>query len=162
MSRAFVREQDEPGVEPLPELAVSSAPNWVTKRGFAQIEKHLEDIDSALAKSPSDEDAARLHRDKRYWMARRGTAKIVDPPAASSDEAGFGSRVTIKRGDHKPEVLEIVGEDEADIDHGKISFAAPIGHALIGKRAGDVVTVGARKPPIEIEVIKVVNGAPKH
>jgi transcription elongation factor GreA len=36
---------------------------------------------------------------------------------------------------------QIVGEDEADIKAGKISFGSPIARALIGKVVGDVVDV---------------------
>ena len=33
---------------------------------------------------------------------------------------------------------QIVGDDEADIKHGKISISSPIARALIGKFAGDI------------------------
>jgi transcription elongation factor GreA len=36
---------------------------------------------------------------------------------------------------------QIVGEDEADIKEGKISFSSPIARALIGKFVGDIVDV---------------------
>ena len=38
---------------------------------------------------------------------------------------------------------QIVGEDEADIKHGKISITSPIARALIGKDEGDEVVVEA-------------------
>ena len=38
---------------------------------------------------------------------------------------------------------QIVGEDEADIKHGKISITSPIARALIGKYSGDVAEVQA-------------------
>lgn len=156
MSRAFVREQDVPGVEPLPEIAISTAPNWVTAEGLALVDAKLAEIDRDLV-GASDEDALRLHRDKRYWVTRKGTAKVIAPPDKASAVAGFGSRVTIQRGDHEPEVLRVVGEDEADPRQGSVSFAAPIGHALMGRRAGDVLTVGPRVPPMEIEIIAIDN-----
>ena len=36
---------------------------------------------------------------------------------------------------------QIVGEDEADIRAGRISFSSPIARGLIGKSAGDAVDV---------------------
>ena len=36
---------------------------------------------------------------------------------------------------------QIVGEDEADIKAGRISYSSPIGKALIGKEAGEEVEV---------------------
>jgi transcription elongation factor GreA len=38
---------------------------------------------------------------------------------------------------------QIVGEDEADIKHGKISITSPIARALIGRSEGDTVEVQA-------------------
>jgi transcription elongation factor GreA len=36
---------------------------------------------------------------------------------------------------------QIVGEDEADIKEGRISFSSPIARALIGKESGEAVDV---------------------
>jgi transcription elongation factor GreA len=50
---------------------------------------------------------------------------------------------------------QIVGDDEADIKHGKISIGSPIARALIGKYAGDVVEVQAPGGVREFEIIDV-------
>jgi transcription elongation factor GreA len=50
---------------------------------------------------------------------------------------------------------QIVGDDEADIKHGKISIGSPISRALIGKYAGDVVEVQAPGGMREFEIIDV-------
>ena len=34
-----------------------------------------------------------------------------------------------------------MGEDEADIKKGRISYSSPIGKALIGKESGEIVNV---------------------
>ncbi|HBH26602.1 MAG TPA: transcription elongation factor GreA [Rhodospirillaceae bacterium] len=84
-----------------------------------------------------------------------GAAQVVDP----ADHAGetvvrFGARVTLVD-EETEEVAEyqIVGPYEADADKGRLSIAAPIARALIGKRQGDSVTVrspkGARSYAIE-------------
>jgi transcription elongation factor GreA len=52
-------------------------------------------------------------------------------------------------------VYTIVGEDEADIKVGKISFSSPIARALIGKNEGDVVKFSAPGGEREYEVIEV-------
>lgn len=48
--------------------------------------------------------------------------------------------------------FQIVGEDEAMTDSKKISFNSPLGKALIGKEAGDEVTVKAPKGDLIYEV----------
>lgn len=50
---------------------------------------------------------------------------------------------------------QIVGEDEADLKLGKISFTSPIARALIGKSAGDVAEVRAPDGIKEYEIVDV-------
>ena len=70
-------------------------------------------------------------------------AKIIDVTALSpSEKVVFGSTVLLTEEDSEEEKrYQIVGEDEADIKEGKISFGSPIARALIGKFVGDVVDV---------------------
>jgi len=50
---------------------------------------------------------------------------------------------------------QIVGEDEADIELGKISCYSPIAKALIGNEEGDEVIVKAPKGDIFYEILEV-------
>lgn len=70
-------------------------------------------------------------------------AQIIDVTTLpSSDKVVFGSTVLLNEEDSEEEKrYQIVGEDEADIKEGKISFGSPIARALIGKFVGDVVDV---------------------
>lgn len=68
----------------------------------------------------------------------------------------FGSTVELleeETGDTK--VYTIVGEDEADIKTGKISFTSPIARALIGRSEGDEVSFSAPGGEMHYEVIEV-------
>ena len=68
----------------------------------------------------------------------------------------FGSTVEIVDGDTGAEIVyKIVGEDEADIKTGKISYTSPIARALIGKNEGDQVTVAAPGGDKNFEVVDV-------
>ena len=49
----------------------------------------------------------------------------------------------------------IVGEDEADIGAGLISYTSPIARALIGKHEGDEVTFSAPRGDKHYEVVEV-------
>jgi len=50
---------------------------------------------------------------------------------------------------------QVVGEDEADIKHAKISVMSPLARALIGKRVGDEVPFEAPSGLVEYEIVKV-------
>ena len=52
-------------------------------------------------------------------------------------------------------VYQIVGEDEADIKAGKISYSSPVARALIGKEQGDDVLVRVPKGETEYEIVEV-------
>ena len=68
-------------------------------------------------------------------------AEIIDITKLDiKDKVVFGSTVKLKNMDLKSIVkYKIVGEDEADIDKGLISYMAPISRAIIGKNLLDVV-----------------------
>ena len=70
-----------------------------------------------------------------------------------SDRVIFGSTVTIINTE-TDEVLSyrIVGDDEADVNAGKISYQSPIARALISKEVGDVVNVHTPGGEVEYEI----------
>ncbi len=74
-----------------------------------------------------------------------GNAQIIDPKALDADgRVVFGATVDIEDQDSGDTVTyQIVGEDEADIKQGKVSYASPMARALIGKFAGDIAQVQA-------------------
>lgn len=68
----------------------------------------------------------------------------------------FGSTVELIDEDTGEEIeYQIVGEDEADIKSGRISFTSPIARALIGKNEGDVITFQAPGGEKTFEVLEV-------
>ena len=144
MSRAFVKEDDTGGIEPLPERPVSPHPNLVTPHGLADIDAHLAELQERHAAALQAEDRAALGaiaRELRYWSARRASAQVVKAPDAPA-EVAFGTTVTIERDDGRRQTWRIVGEDEADPAQGTLSYVSPVARALLGKRVGDVVRAG--------------------
>jgi transcription elongation factor GreA len=68
----------------------------------------------------------------------------------------FGSTVALEDTNSGDVVTyQIVGEDEADIKHRKISIKSPIARALIGKVVGDIAEVQAPGGVREYEVVEV-------
>lgn len=83
-------------------------------------------------------------------------AEIIDPTKLSGDTVKFGATVDLENSDSGEKVTyQIVGGDEADLAHGKISVTSPVAKALIGREAGDDVSVRAPKGVIEYEIIEV-------
>jgi transcription elongation GreA/GreB family factor len=151
MSRAFVREDDQVQSEAPPELKVSNLTNWVTPGGLQKIDARLDELEKALSAHPDDNEAAWIRRDLRYWSHQRASAQLVEPLAANAEAVAFGARVTFSRDGGPEEVIDIVGEDEADPQHGKIGWASPLARVLDGATVGDVVNLGDR----EIEVLAI-------
>jgi transcription elongation factor GreA len=86
-----------------------------------------------------------------------GNAQIIDPKALDADgRVVFGATVDIEDQDSGDSVTyQIVGEDEADIKLGKVSYASPMARALIGKFAGDIAQVQAPGGQREFEILDV-------
>ena len=81
-------------------------------------------------------------------------SEVVDiSKIPSGDKVIFGSLVNIINLE-TDEAFEyrIVGDDEADVNQGKISYKSPIARALIGKEVGDIAVVQAPSGEIEYEI----------
>ena len=154
MSRAFTREDDSDGaIADIGERPVSTHRNLVTPAGLEAIDAEVSALRAELAKAEAEgerERIALLSRDLRYWNSRRETAE-VSIPEAKSDVVRFGMSVTIENEDGKKKRWKLVGEDEADATHGKISHASPMAVALFGKKVGDTAVVSGK----EWEIVKL-------
>jgi len=145
VSRAFVKDQDEdPGVDDVPDRVVSPHRNLVTEAGLAQIENELRRSREGLTAARGAEDraeVARHRRDLRYWSQRRSSAELVPAPT-EFDKVRFGSCVTLAPAQRAERTFTIVGEDEAAPAEGRISWVSPLAQALLGTQVGDIVTFG--------------------
>jgi transcription elongation GreA/GreB family factor len=157
MSRAFVKEVDDAPPPPPPERPVSKAPNLVTPRGARLIDEAVAALEREIAAAADEAAAAPLRRDLRYWLARRASARLTAPDPAPQ-AAGFGARVTIRRGGRESEV-EIVGEDEADPDAGFVAWTSPLARALEEAEPGDVVELAAGGRSVPVTVLAVAPGS---
>ena len=83
--------------------------------------------------------------------------QIIDVTAVDAKgKIIFGSTVELIDEDTGDEIeYQIVGEDEADIKTGRISYTSPIARALIGKNEGDVINFQAPGGEKTFEVIEV-------
>ena len=83
--------------------------------------------------------------------------QVIDVTAVNPNgKIVFGSTVKLLDVSTDKEIVyKIVGEDEADIKQGLISFSSPISRALIGKNEGDDIIFSAPGGEKEYEVISV-------
>lgn len=89
--------------------------------------------------------------------AKLANAQIIDPLTVNAGgRIVFGATVDLMDESSEKEVTyQIVGDDEADINSGKISISSPIARALIGKELGDVVEVQVPGGVRQYEVLDV-------
>lgn len=85
-------------------------------------------------------------------------AHVVDlSKVTNQGKVVFGSTVTLFNLNNDQEtVYQIVGEDEADLKEGKISYHSPIARAIIGKQEGDSVDVTTPTAVVTYEISAVV------
>jgi transcription elongation factor GreA len=84
-------------------------------------------------------------------------AEIIDvTQMENTGKVIFGATVELEDEDSGAKVTyQIVGEDEADIKAGRISFGSPIARGLIGKSEGDAVEVATPGGKRNYEIIAV-------
>lgn len=84
-------------------------------------------------------------------------AQVID--VTKLDTGGkvvFGATVVLlDLNTDEEKVYQIVGVDEADLKHGKISVTSPVARALIGKQEGDEVGLEAPGGMHEFEILEV-------
>ena len=81
---------------------------------------------------------------------------VIEEEGDGGDYIRMGSSVTVLDKEFgEEETYKIVGSQEADPMKGTISEDSPFGKALLGKNAGDEITVDAPAGPVEYKILKV-------
>ena len=147
MSRAFVKENDleHAGID-IPERPLSDEPNYVTPRGLKLLNQTIDDLEKereALNDKKDDpmvrQKVAVIERDMRYFAARIESAILTNPKEEDLSHVLFGTKVTAEDEEGDLLAFEIVGEDEANIHEGRVSYLSPLAEALLGGAVGDEV-----------------------
>jgi transcription elongation factor GreB len=113
-----------------------------------------ENYEYKLGKRKLREIDGKLHRLQKQLES----FEVVDPAARPpTDRIFFGATVTVEDEDGILATWQIVGGDELDesLGRGRISYEAPLGRALLGKREGDSVVVRRPAGEVELTVVKV-------
>ncbi len=149
----------------------------MTAKGFAKLIeelKHLKTVErpsiiKAIAEARALGDLsenAEYHsaREKQSFIEGRiieledkiARSEVIDISKLSGDIVKFGATVKlIDCENDKERVYQIVGEYEADLDHGLLSIASPLSRAIIGKKTDDVVEVVTPNGVREYQILEV-------
>ncbi len=185
MNKAFVKEPEGDdddeiggGLPPIP----PGAKNYITPQGHQRIREellHLIDVERpevvrvvhwAASNGDRSENGDYIYgkrrlreidRRIRFLTKRLDLAEVVDPSVHhGSDQVFFGATVTYVNADGDEHKVTIVGIDELDPLHGKISWVSPVARALTKARTGDVITLRTPAGEDELEIISVQYPAP--
>lgn len=177
MSKAFTRESDDEAEEPeKPELPPSKNKNYVTPHGFALLQNELqqllreerpkvvETVRWAAGNGDRSENGDYIYgkrrlreidRRVRYLTKQLDRAEIVDPKQQQKlTQVFFGATVAYQQKDGSKKTVKLVGIDEADLAHNKISWTSPLAKALLKSSAGEIIEF---RTPSGKESVKVLS-----
>lgn len=144
---------------------MSTEIQYLTNEKFAELQKELEFLKTERRKEVAEhleysKKLGDLAENAEYHQAREEQAEVEDrisrldnllknaviAGAGSTDIVTIGSTLRLqKEGDNKSYLYSIVGSEEADTSHGKVSNLSPLGSALLGHKKGDIVKVQTPK-----------------
>jgi transcription elongation factor GreA len=112
-----------------------------------------ENAEYIMAKQRQDYVGARLAQLKK----RIADLSLVNVNNIPKDRIAFGSQVVLFDVDRETEInYKLVTSEESDVSKGWISTTSPIGRSLMGKKAGDEVTVRTPNGVREFEIRSVI------
>jgi len=178
MSKAFVRESDTgEDLHDEQEIRPAGKKNYMTPKGFRDLQdefKHLmrverpkvvEVVSWAAGNGDRSENGDYIYGKKRlreidrrirFLTKRMESAEVVDPAQQKNrDHVFFGATVTYANDRDEEKTVTIVGIDEADLSHGRLSWISPVARALLKAQVGDVVEVRTPAGGDSLEVIDI-------
>jgi transcription elongation factor GreA len=155
----------------------ANEPNMITADGLASLEAELATLEGegrrAIAERiktarewgdlkenseyhDAKNDQAHLETKIARLRERITTAVVVEALPATDGAVAFGSTVVVREGDAGAErSWTIVGSHDAAPAQGRLSADSPVARALIGRHAGDSVTVALPRGEVVLTVVSV-------
>lgn len=149
----------------------------LTKDGYKKLEAELEYMTSVRRNEIADQIAiARgfgdLSENAEYDEAKNEQSRlelkiietenilrncvVVDDDEVSTETIGVGNTIQVRNIDMKmDQTFTIVGANETDPLHGKISSESPIGETLLGKKVGQTVPVETPGGVMRLKVLEI-------
>jgi transcription elongation factor GreB len=179
MSKAFVKEGEEAEEDDdfeSPALPAGTK-NYMTLVGFRGMKAELmslldverPEVVRTVAWAASNGDRSEngdyiygkkrlreIDRRIRFLTRRLDAAEVVDVGAREpTDQVFFGATVAYRTSRGETQQVTIVGVDEVDPAHRRVSWVSPIARALLKSREGDTVQFVTPSGPETIEVLEV-------
>lgn len=151
--------------------------SYITRAGFEKLRAELDHlwkeerprvthaVSVAAALGDRSENADYIYGKKRlreidgrirFLTKRMDELEVVDVgPRANADRVYFGAWVELEDEDGERVRYQLVGPDEFDAAHGRISVESPVGRALMGKRLGDEALVRRPKGELRFTIIAI-------
>jgi transcription elongation factor GreB len=154
MSKAFTKETDREEEDEVQEASIPKGlKNYMTLKGYQSLRKELEnlvkverpEVVSVVSWAASNGDRSEngdyiygkkrlreIDRRIRFLTKRLESAEVINPATQpNKDQVFFGATVLYENQEGEQTEVTIVGIDEADPLHGKISWISPVAKALI-------------------------------
>jgi transcription elongation factor GreA len=162
---------------PPPVQPPEAEPTYLSAEGIARLRDELAELTTVkrpevIARIKTAKELGDLRENADYTAAREeqsflegriGTieallrAAVVIEATGGDGRVHVGSTVSVEEigGDGDAVVYRIVGSAEADPAAGRISNASPVGRALIGRSAGDVVPVATPRGEVAYRIVAI-------
>ncbi len=166
MSKAFTRESDEASgdeIAALPPHTRSGPKRYITRQGADRLREQANVLCEEKRALLKGEDAAstdapgrvrRIEADIQRIQRTLDSVIVAEPPA-DSGKIGFGTSVHVRDQNGEEETYQIVGPDEAEPCHGRISAISPLAQALMNSKVGDTVRFKSPAGDQELTVLAV-------
>lgn len=151
---------------------------YFTKKGYQKLQTKRKNLERALAKvkrlsaplaradpgnlwhdnAPFEEAERNIHKLTSLLedvMKQLASAKILETKDRPKDKVGIGSRVRVEIG-KKEHIYRIGGWGEYDLKKEKISYASPMGKALMGTKPGNSRQVSTPEGKVTIKILEIL------
>lgn len=148
---------------------------YVTVQGGAELEQELETLLKKRSEVAGNIRTAKafgdLSENFEYHEAKREqgfvegriqelkqilpSIYVIPPEDVRSDCVGFGAIVSLREDTGDEWEVQIVGPLEADPMADRISYESPLGSALIGRKAGEIVSAAVPAGELRLEIIGI-------
>ncbi len=150
-------------------------PEYLTQEKYNQLVAELDNLKTVRRKEVAEsleyaKSLGDLSENAEYQEARETQANIEDRikkleamlqsavimKMHHTEAVDIGSTVTLQREGAKNKVTyKIVGSEEADLDHGKLSINSPLGHALLRKKRGESLVAKTPGGDMQYKVVDI-------
>ncbi len=156
-------------------IAMTEAQQYLTKEKFQEFKKELDFLRTERRKVVAEnleyaKKLGDLSENAEYHEARQEQAEVEDRinhlenllktavlvGDQHGDKATVGSTVKVqKEGEADVKTYKVVGSEEADMAHGKVSNLSPFGLSLLGKKKGETFSFTTPKGKVTYTLISI-------